>query len=71
MFENQFVLNHKGDHQYHPDRLERAARLYRDLSVVRSGQRAASDEKVSEVEIGGAGRLTSFARGVSLRLRIA
>ena len=47
---NHFVLNHKGDHQYHPDRLERAARLYRDLSVVRSGQRAASDEKVSEVE---------------------
>ena len=71
MFDNQFVINHKGDHEYHPDRLERAARLYRDLSVVRSGQKAASDDKVVDVESGGAGRLVSFARGVSLRLRLA
>ena len=71
MFYNQFILNHKGDHQYHPDRIERAARQYRDLSVDGSGQGAASDEKVMAVESGGFGRLSSFARGVSLRLRIA
>ena len=71
MFQNQFVINHKGDHQYHPDRLERAARLYRDLSVDGSKQGAASDENVMEVKNGRVGRLGSFARGVSPRLRIA
>ena len=66
MFDNQFVMNHKGDHQYHPDRLERAAGMYRDLSVVRSGQGASEDLKNADE-----GRLSSFARGVSLRLRSA